>query len=69
MRPPSPASDVIARVECYRVAREIAFVRGEAFDREGGDPVASMAATFMFIGDPIPFTRTPPPPAAAEARA
>ena len=60
IRPPAPARDVIARVECYRVAREIAFVRGEAFDREGGDPIATMAASFMFIGDPIPFSRKPP---------
>ena len=45
-----PRADMVARVQCYRVAREIAFVRGIAHDGDPDDPVAHLAATFMFTG-------------------
>lgn len=49
-----PRRTVVGRVQCYRVAREVAFVRGMAHDGDAGDPVAHMAATFMFTGPPMP---------------
>lgn len=50
MRAANPRADMIARAECYRVAREIAFVRGFAHDGDIGDPVAAFSACFMFTG-------------------
>lgn len=50
MRAAHPRADMIGRVECYRVTREIAFVRGIAHDGDPADPVANVAATFMFTG-------------------
>lgn len=53
LRAAKPGADIIGRVECYRVAREIAFVRGLAHDGDEADAVAHMAATFMFTGAPM----------------
>jgi uncharacterized protein (TIGR00369 family) len=53
LRGAAPHADIVAHVECYRVAREIAFVRGIAHDGDAADPVAHMAATFMFTGPPM----------------
>ena len=36
-------------VECYRVTRSIAFVRGQAHDGDPADPLAHVAGTFMFL--------------------
>lgn len=47
MRPSAPGKDVYARVECYRATRNVAFVRGVAYDEDEQDPVAAMAATYM----------------------
>ncbi len=54
LRPATPGRDVIARAECYRLTRSIAFVRAFAFHDEG-DPIAAAAASFMLAtkGDPI----------------
>lgn len=53
LRAAHPRADMAGRVECYRVARDVAFVRGVAHDGDVKDPVAHMAATFMFIGEPM----------------
>ena len=50
MRAANPRADMVARAECYRVAREIACVRGVAHDGDIADPVASFSACFMFTG-------------------
>lgn len=55
VRAAHPRADMAARVECYRVTRDIAFVRGVAHDGDSNDPVANMAACFMFTGEPMPF--------------
>ena len=47
MRPATPGATVIARCECYRVAREIAFVRGFGYDGDPEDPLCQIAASFM----------------------
>ncbi len=54
LRAAKPGVDMAARVECYRVTRDIAFVRGIAHDGSPDDPVANMAACFMFTGDIMP---------------
>jgi uncharacterized protein (TIGR00369 family) len=43
----SPRRDVIARCECYKLGRNVAFVRGVAYHDSPDDPIASCAATFM----------------------
>jgi uncharacterized protein (TIGR00369 family) len=48
LRPAVPGKRIVGRGECYAVTRSIAFVRGLAHDGDPGDPVANVAATFMF---------------------
>ncbi|HKU40928.1 MAG TPA: PaaI family thioesterase [Polyangiales bacterium] len=47
LRPSRPGRALLARVECYKTTRHVAFTRGIAYDGDEDDPVASMAATFM----------------------
>jgi uncharacterized protein (TIGR00369 family) len=47
LRPAAPGKTVIARGECYRITRAIAFVRGQAHDGDPDDPLAHVAGTFM----------------------
>lgn len=47
LRPSTPGEAILARVECYKTTRNVAFVRGVAFNGDEADPVASMAGTFM----------------------
>lgn len=47
LRPAAPGRDIFARVECYRLTRRVAFVRGEAHDGDADNPVAHVAASFM----------------------
>ncbi len=47
LRAAAPELDLYARVECYRVTRNIAFVRGIAYERGPDDPFASCLGTFM----------------------
>ena len=47
LRPSTPGEDLVARVECYKLTRNVAFTRGFAFNEEPDDPLASMSATYM----------------------
>jgi uncharacterized protein (TIGR00369 family) len=47
LRPATPGKTVIARGECYRITRSIAFIRGQAHDGDPDDPLAHAAGTFM----------------------
>ena len=49
-RPAKPHSAVIGHVECYKMTRSAAFVRGFAHDGRADDPVAHIAGVFMTIG-------------------
>ena len=48
LRPAEPGKTVIGRVECYKITRRVAFVRGIAHDGDPGHPIAHVAGTFMF---------------------
>lgn len=50
LRAARPGAAVIGRGECYRIARRIAFVRGQAHDGDPADPIAHVAGTYMFTG-------------------
>ena len=42
----TPRRDVIARAECYKLGRNVAFVRGVAYHDSVDEPIAATAATF-----------------------
>jgi uncharacterized protein (TIGR00369 family) len=48
-RPAKERSSVLGRVECYRITRSAAFVRGIAHDGDLDDPVAHVAGVFMTV--------------------
>lgn len=47
LRAAAPGLDLYARVECYKVTRNIAFVRGIAYEHGPDDPFASCVGTMM----------------------
>jgi uncharacterized protein (TIGR00369 family) len=47
MRPAKAGADIFARVECHRLTRSVAFVRGVAYLTTPDDPIASVTAAFM----------------------
>jgi len=47
LRGPAPGATVIGRASCYRLTRQIAFVRGVAHDGDPENPIANMAGTFI----------------------
>ena len=51
LRPAAKGETVIARCECYKLTRKVAFVRGVAHGGDENRPIAHSAATFM-ITDP-----------------
>ncbi len=52
LRAAEPGKDLYARVECYRVTRNVAFVRGTAHDGNPAEPFASSVATMMLGANP-----------------
>ena len=48
LRPATIGRRIVGRGECYAVTRSIGFVRGIAHDGDAADPIAHVAATFMF---------------------
>jgi uncharacterized protein (TIGR00369 family) len=55
LKPATPPRDVRARAECYKVTRQVAFVRALAYHDDLADPIAAAAGTFMIFED----ARTP----------
>lgn len=55
LKPATPHLAVIARAECYRVGRNVAFTRAIAYHDDPSDPIASSAGTFMIAtkGDSV----------------
>jgi len=47
LRAAEPDRELYARAECYRLTRNVAFVRAIAWDRADHDPFASALGTFM----------------------
>ncbi len=52
LRAATPGLDLHARVECYKVTRNVAFVRGSAYEHRPDDPFASCLGTFMLGAHP-----------------
>jgi uncharacterized protein (TIGR00369 family) len=49
LRPAHPPDDVLARAECYKVTRHVAFVRALAHHGDAADPIASASGTFVIF--------------------
>ena len=49
LRPAAKGETVIARCDCYKLTRHVAFVRGIAHGGDPERPIAHSAATFMTI--------------------
>lgn len=47
-----PGRDILAKGECYRLTKQIAFARGSAFHAAGEPPLASAQGTFMIYDAP-----------------
>jgi uncharacterized protein (TIGR00369 family) len=47
MRPATPRQDVLAEAHCYKLGRNVAFVRAVAYDDTPDNPIAHVAAAFM----------------------
>jgi uncharacterized protein (TIGR00369 family) len=47
LRPATPRQEVFASAHCYKVTRNVAFVRSIAYQATEDDPIASAAGTFM----------------------
>ena len=51
MRPAEPFKDLMVQAECYKLAKNIAFVRAVAYQDDVADQVATSVAAFM-LGTP-----------------
>lgn len=49
LRPATPERDLFARAEVYKLTRNIAFLRAEAYEDDPRDLVAAANGTFMFV--------------------
>jgi uncharacterized protein (TIGR00369 family) len=54
MKPAPPDRDLLGRALCYRQTRNVAFVRGEAYTDDPGDPFAIFLSTYMLAANPMP---------------
>jgi len=51
LKPATPGSAVTAAGHCYKVTRNICFVRAQAYHDDPDDPIAHCAATFMITSE------------------
>ena len=49
MHPATPGEAIIAEVECLKAGRDIAFVRGSAYQGSKDDPIAISTGAFMLM--------------------
>jgi uncharacterized protein (TIGR00369 family) len=59
LRAAAPECDLFARTECFRLTRTVAFVRGDAWDKDPSQPFATSIGAFMLGANPggSPFNR------------
>jgi len=52
LKPATPGESVTAAGHCYKVTRNVCFVRGLAYHTDSADPIANCAASFMLSAAP-----------------
>ncbi len=52
LRAADSGCDLYARADCYKLTRNVAFVRATAWDHDAGNPFASCLGTFMIGSNP-----------------
>ncbi len=51
LKPATPGEPIIAAGHCYKVTRNVCFVRAQAYHDDPEDPIAHCAASFMITSD------------------
>jgi uncharacterized protein (TIGR00369 family) len=51
MKPATPGEPLTGHAHCYKVTRNIAFVRGTAYHTDESDPIATCVGTFMLAAN------------------
>lgn len=51
MKPATPGETLTGHAHCYKVTRNIAFVRGTAYHKDASDPIATCVGTFMLAAN------------------
>ncbi len=52
LKPATPGEDLLAHAYCYKMTKQIAFVRSVAYHTDPDDPVANSVSTFMLRSSP-----------------
>jgi len=47
MRPATPGRDVLAEAQCYKIGKNVAFVRATAYEDTPDNPIAHVVSAFM----------------------
>ncbi len=66
LRVASPGHEVHCDAHCYRITRNVAFVRGEVWQRQRDEPIAVVQASFMLSTPAGSRQPQPAPPEAAQ---
>lgn len=53
MGPGLADQDVFGQAHCYRVSRDVIFIRGTAYQADPGQPIAQVVGTYMRLGKDI----------------
>jgi len=53
LKPATPGEDVFTRASCYKMTKQIAFVRAIAYHSDPEDPIANAVGTFMLKSSDI----------------
>lgn len=51
LKPATPGLDLLSRAECYKLGKQVAFVRAWAYHDTPDDSIASAAGTFMIFDE------------------
>lgn len=51
MKPATPGETLMGHAHCYKVTKNIAFVRGTAYHTDEADPIATCVGTFMLAAN------------------
>ena len=51
MKPATPGETLMGHAHCYKVTKNIAFVRGAAYHDDENDPIATCVGTFMLAAN------------------